>query len=92
MDLVYEMVMILSLFLPLYVLFIFLFCLQSLFWGRCCALPEKVSDTPRESGPEPLNRQGLHPRLTLIISWLYSISHRDEEKENLREETDSGKG
>ena len=55
-------------------------------------LPEKASDTPNASGPEPLNRQGLHPRLTLIISWLYSISHRDEEKENLREETDSGKG
>lgn len=49
MGLVCVIVMIFSLFLPICVCYIFLFCLPSLSLESCSALPEKVSDTNNES-------------------------------------------
>ena len=66
MGLVHEIVVIFSLSFGPCVLFIYLFCLPSISWESCCALPEKASEC---KGPQALHRQGLNPRQSLVTSW-----------------------
>ena len=89
MSLVREIVVILSLSLPLCVLFIFWFCLPSTSWESCCALPEKASvnqsarDHKLYTGKDLI--QGSH--------WsLPGMSPMDEDKPTLEEEADLGTG
>lgn len=86
MGLVHEIVVIFSLSFDPCVLFIYLFCLPSISWESCCALPEKASEC---KGPQALHRQGLNPRQ----HWsLPGMSPMDEDKPTLEEEADLGTG
>ena len=89
MGLVHEIVVIFSLSFDPCVLFIYLFCLPSISWERCCALPEKASvnqsarDHKLYTGKDLF--QGSH--------WsLPGMSPMDEDKPTLEEETDLGTG
>jgi hypothetical protein len=89
MGLVHEIVVIFSLSFDPCVLFIYLFCLPSISWESCCALPEKASvnqsarDHKLYTGKDLI--QGSH--------WsLPGMSPMDEDKPTLEEETDLGTG
>ena len=87
MGLVHEIVVIFSLSFGLCV--IYLFCLPSISWESCCALPEKASvnqsarDHKLYTGKDLI--QGSH--------WsLPGMSPMDEDKPTLEEEADLGTG
>ena len=89
MGLVHESVVIFSLSFGPCVLFIYLFCLPSISWESCCALPEKASvnqsarDHKLYTGKDLI--QGSH--------WsLPGMSPMDEDKPTLEEEADLGTG
>ena len=89
MGLVHEIVVIFSLSFDPCVLFIYLFCLPSISWESCCALPEKASVNQSARDHKLYTGKDLIQGSHWSLPGMYPM---DEDKPTLEEEADLGTG